>query len=44
MKICFFDEDFGNVVFKCNEMDIFNIDFNNINLDNKFDEDHPGTI
>ena len=43
-NILFSDEDFGNVVFKCNEMDIFNIDFININLDNKFDEDHPGAI
>ena len=40
----YFDEDFGNVVFNCNEMGIINIDLNNINVDNNFDEDDPGTI
>ena len=43
-NILCFDEDSGNVVFNCNEMDIFNIDLNNINLDNNFDEDDPDTI
>ena len=35
---------FDNVVFNCNNMCIYNIDLNNINLDNNFDEDNPGTI
>ena len=40
-----FDEDFGNVVFNCNEMGILNIDLNCINLDdNHFDDDDPDTI
>ena len=43
-NILYFDEDSGNVVFSCNEMDILNINLNNINLDNNFDEDDPGTI
>ena len=43
-NILYFDEDFGNVAFNCNEMSILNIDLNNINLDNNFDEDNPGTI
>ena len=43
-NILYFDEDFGNVVFNCNEMGILNIDLNNISLDNNFDEDDPGTI
>ena len=43
-NILCFDEDSGNVVFNCNEMDIFNIDLNNVNLDNNFDEDDPDTI
>ena len=32
------DEDFGNVVFSCNEMGVLNINLNNINFDNNFDE------
>ena len=40
----YFNEDFVNVVFSCNEMGILNIDLNNINLDNNFDEDDPDTI
>ena len=32
-NILHLNEDSGNVVFSCNEMDIFNIDLNNINLD-----------
>ena len=39
-NILYLNEDSGNVVFSCNEMDILNIDLNNINLDNNFDEDH----
>ena len=40
-NILYFNEVSGNVVFSCNEMGTFNIDFN---LDNNFDEDDPGTI
>ena len=40
----YFNEDSGSVVFSCNEMGILNIDFDNINLDNNFDEDDPDTI
>ena len=44
-SILYFDEDFGNVVFNCNEMGILNIDFNCINLDDSnFEEDDPDTI
>ena len=43
-NILYFNEDSGNVVFSCNEMGILNIDFNNINLDNNFDQDDPDTI
>ena len=43
-NILYFNEDSGNIVFSCNEMGILNIDFNNINLDNNFDEDDPSTI
>ena len=43
-NILYFNENFRNVVFSCNEMGIFNIDLNNINLDNKFDEDDPSTM
>ena len=43
-NILYFDEDFGNVVINWDEIVIPNIDLNNINLDNKFDEDDPGTI
>ena len=31
--ILYFNEHFGNTIFSCNEMGIFNIDLNNINLD-----------
>ena len=34
-----FNEDSGNVVFNCKEMDILNIDLNSISLNNNFDED-----
>ena len=43
-NILYFDKDFGNVVFNYNEMSILNIDLKNINLDNNFDEDDPGTF
>ena len=43
MKI-YSNEGSGNFVFSCNEMDIFNLDLNNINLDNNFGEDDPDTI
>ena len=42
--ILYFDEDSDNVVFSINEMGVFNIDFNSINLDNNFDKDNPDTI
>ena len=45
VNIPYFDKDFGNVVFNCNEIGILNIDLNCINLDdNNFDEDDSGTI
>ena len=44
-NILHFDEDFGNVVFNCNELGILNTDLNYINLnDNDFDKDDSGTI
>ena len=43
-NIIYFNEDSGNLVFKCNGMGIFNIVFNKINLDNDFNEDDPDTI
>ena len=43
-NILYFNEDSGNFVFSCNEMDILNIHLNNLNLDNNFDEADPGTI
>ena len=43
-NIIYFNEDFDNVAFNCNEMGILNIDLNNINLDNNFDEDDLDTI
>ena len=43
-NILYFNEDSGNGVFSCNKIGIFNVDLNNINLDNNFDEDHPNTI
>ena len=42
--ILYFDEVSGSAVLPCNEMSILNIDLNNINLDNNFDKDDPGTI
>ena len=44
-NILYFDEDFGNVVFDCNEMGVLNIDLNCNNLDdNNFHEDDLDTI
>ena len=43
-NVFYFNEDSDNIVFSCNEIGILNIDLNNINLDNNFDEDYPGTI
>ena len=43
-NILYFNEDSGNVVFSFNEMDIFNLDLSNINLDNNFDKDDSDTI
>ena len=40
----YFNESSGGAVFNCNGMDILNIDFNDINLDNNFEEDYPHTI
>ena len=42
-NIHYFKEEFGNVVFSCNEKGLLNIDLNNINLDNNFDEDDTDT-
>ena len=44
-NILYFNEDSGDVIFKCNETGILNIDINNINLDNNFhDDDDLDTI
>ena len=43
-NISYFNEESGNVGFKCNGMGTFNIDLNHINLDNNFDEDDTDTI
>ena len=43
-NILYFNEVSGDAIFNCNEMDILNIDLNNINLDDNFDEDDPGTM
>ena len=41
----YFNEDFGNVAFSCNEMGILNIDLNNISHDDtNYNEDDPETI
>ena len=40
----YFNQDYINVVFSCNEMGILNIDPNNINLGNNFDKDDPNTV
>ena len=43
-NILYFNEDFGDAIFFCDEMGILSIDLNNINLDDTFDEDDPDTI
>ena len=43
-NILYFNEDSGNIIFSCDEMDILNIYLNNINIDNNFGEDDPDTI
>ena len=45
-NILFFDEDFSKVTFYANEMGIFGLDLDKINLndDNNFYEDDPDTI
>ena len=44
-KIVYFNEDSGNAIFPCNEMDIISVDLNNINLDDtNYGEDDPETI
>ena len=40
-NIPYFDEGSCDAVFHCKGMRILNIDFNNISLDDKFDEDDP---
>ena len=42
--LLFFDKDSGDVTFCCSEMGILSVNLNNINRDNSFDEDDPGTI
>ena len=42
-NILYFNKDYGNVIFSCNEMGILYIDINNINLENNFDKDDPDT-
>ena len=43
-NILYFNEDFVNVVFFCNEMGILNTDLNDINLDDNFDENELDNI
>ena len=44
-NILYFNEDYGNAVLSCNEMGIFNIDLNNINLDDtNYNEVDPKTV
>ena len=44
-NILYLNEDSGNAMFSCNEMDILSIDLNNINLhDTNYNEDDPETI
>ena len=40
-NILFFNVESSNVVFSCNEIGIFNVDLNEIKLDNNFDENDP---
>ena len=43
-NILYFNEGSGDVIFYCNEMGIFSIDLNNIDLDNDFDGNDPDTL
>ena len=43
-NILYFNKDSGDAVFNYNEMGIFNIDLNNISLDESFDEEDHNTI
>ena len=43
-NILYFDKASANAVFIYNEMGILDIDLSNINLDNDFDENNPGSI
>ena len=43
-NILYFNEDSGNATFCFNEMGIFSVKLNDINLHNSFDEDDPDTI
>ena len=44
-NILFFNEDYGNVAFSCNEMGILNKALKNVNLDDiSYEEDDPDTI
>ena len=44
-NILYFNEDSGDVIFSCNEMGIFSVYLNSINLDDtNYDEDDPETI
>ena len=38
--LLFFDEDSGDVTFRCDKIGILNVNLSNINLDNNFDEDN----
>ena len=42
--LLFFDEDSGDVTFRCNEIGILSVNLNNINFDNNFDKDDCDTI
>ena len=41
--LLFFDEDFGHVTFRCNEMEMFSLNLN-FYLENNFDGDDPDII
>ena len=43
-NIIYFHENSDEMVFSCNNMNIFSIDLNNIYLDNNFDEYDPDTF
>ena len=44
-NILYFNEDYGDAVFSCNEMGILSIFVNNINLDDiNYDEDDPEIV